>query len=120
VLFVVKLKKRISDDAKVFLEQKGRSDMPGANQDKDQALAELAQRRQKSQGEVQIDDSSLPAGSPMHIYCRCCGQLARQVPEDYRPSQISYLCTLCENLAKNGWITKDQASGRWDVPRIVT
>lgn len=50
-----------------------------------------------------IDDAKLPAGAPMHFYCKTCGWLADTLPEMYTcvPKK---LCGECEALRELGWL----------------
>lgn len=52
---------------------------------------------------VPVDNSSLPAGSPMNFYCDHCGILLETLPEDYlfRPLQH---CSQCKGLEEIGWL----------------
>ncbi len=75
--------------------------MPATTQGKQFALKELAERREANKKKKRIDNSSLPAGSPMYFDCVGCGE-AIGVPEGYwsRPS----LCEECHALKQLGWL----------------
>jgi NAD-dependent SIR2 family protein deacetylase len=61
------------------------------------ALKALYERRKKSKLEIKIDNSSLPAGSPMYFYCHMCGQLAEVLPEDFTSKPKKH-CDECQKL----------------------
>lgn len=47
----------------------------------------------------QINNSALPAGSPMYFYCKICGHQSDRLPESYtcRPRQY---CEDCQDIKK--------------------
>ena len=45
----------------------------------------------------QINNSSLPAGSPMYFYCRICGHQSDVKSESYT-SPVKKYCTDCQEL----------------------
>lgn len=51
----------------------------------------------------QIDNSTLPAGSPMYFYCWHCGDLTDELPEEYlvNPKRV---CEPCEEMISRGLI----------------
>lgn len=65
------------------------------------ALQELAERR--ANPPERMDNSRLPAGSPMYYYCKSCGHEAGVLPETHmdRPPQ---LCKECQMLKELGWL----------------
>ncbi len=65
------------------------------------ALQALAERRANKP--EQINDSQLPAGSPMHFYCISCGHQSDRLPENYT-SPPKELCTECQALKDLGWL----------------
>ena len=67
------------------------------------ALEALAKRRLENANKKQVDNSSLPAGSPMFFYCKSCNGLADTLPESFvgRPKQ---LCDECQALKDLGWL----------------
>jgi transcription elongation factor Elf1 len=68
---------------------------------KNVALKALADRRKRNEKKRRIDNSSLPAGSPMYFDCLSCnGDIV--VPEGYisRPK----LCDECGALKDLGWL----------------
>lgn len=68
-------------------------------------LAELKKRQEANVGK-QIDNDSLPAGSPMYFYCTECGALSDKKPENYDPnrSPVKNHCSDCRTLIANGWL----------------
>ena len=60
-------------------------------------------KRQKAHKGKQIDNSSLPAGSPMYFYCKFCGAPTDTLPESYTccPKQV---CDPCEILHAHGLV----------------
>lgn len=68
---------------------------------KEAALTALRERR--ANRPEQINDASLPAGSPIHAYCKSCGHMAEVLPEsyDWRPKR---LCDECQALKDLGWL----------------
>lgn len=68
---------------------------------KEFALKALADRRDNPP--TQIDNSSLPAGSPMYFYCNYCSHLSDTLPEGYL-SRPSHICAECKALKDAGWL----------------
>jgi hypothetical protein len=68
---------------------------------KESALAALKQRRANQPS--QINNASLPAGSPMYFYCISCGHLSDQLPESYTCTPKK-LCEECQALKDLGWL----------------
>lgn len=64
------------------------------------ALAALAVRRQNRP--KQIDNASLPVGSPMYYYCGLCGHLADTMPENWWKEPPASLCVACQALEDLG------------------
>lgn len=52
----------------------------------------------------QIDNSSLPAGSPMYFFCKFCGAPTDTLPEGYFLSRPKMVCDPCEMLHVHGLI----------------
>lgn len=50
-------------------------------------------------GDGRVDNSSLPAGSPMYYYCRACGAFITALPEAHFSPAPKY-CDDCEDLKK--------------------
>ena len=75
--------------------------MPATTQGKETALKALAERRASKPD--RIDNSSLPAGSPMFFYCVTCGHLSDTKPESYTSVPKS-LCAECQALKQAGWL----------------
>lgn len=65
------------------------------------ALAALQNRRNHNLEKKRVDNSKLPAGSPMYFDCIGCGQDI-VVPETYlhKPD----LCDECDAMKKLGWL----------------
>ena len=84
-------------------------------------LEALEQRRVDNIGE-QIDNASLPAGSPMFYYCRCCGLHVATLPESWYEKPPPKACAECAALLTDGieidnyddWL---KARGEKPVPR---
>ena len=73
---------------------------------KEAALLALRDRRKESAKEgYRIDNSSLPAGSPMYFYCISCGCVADVLPESYN-CQPRKLCEECQALKDLGWLNE--------------
>jgi len=68
---------------------------------RDVALEALRTRRARWNDVVLIDNSTLPAGSPMYFACIACG-MTITVAEGYidKPD----LCVECEAMHKLGWL----------------
>ena len=67
------------------------------------ALQALAERREKTENEEQINNSMLYAGSPMYYYCKTCGQLADELPESH-VSAPKKCCSECQALIDLDWM----------------
>jgi hypothetical protein len=68
------------------------------------AAHEALERRQAENAEkTKIDNASLPAGSPMHYYCRVCGGLSDVLPEEHI-SAPRRLCAPCQEMKDKGWL----------------
>lgn len=70
-------------------------------QGKEVALQALKERRDNQP--KHIDNSSLPAGSPMYFYCISCGWLAATRGELYTDIPPK-LCKECRALQDLGWL----------------
>lgn len=69
-----------------------------------QAEAALARRKKAAKKEKPIDNSSLPAGSPMYYSCRGCGTPnAICLPENWNPPRPQY-CGPCQEMVDKGWL----------------
>lgn len=67
---------------------------------------EAAQAALKARREDQpekIDNSSLPAGSPMYFYCISCGHLSDTKPENYL-TPVKKICDECAAMKELGWL----------------
>jgi hypothetical protein len=84
------------------------------------ALDLFKKRKAANDPNQQINNSSLPAGSPMYYYCRCCGEHTETLPESHirRPKTV---CDPCKILLDHGVIDN---SGRVKIaeppPPITT
>ena len=67
------------------------------------ALKKYAERLAANASKTKIDNGSLPAGSPMHYYCRFCGEPTETLPEGHlgRPRTA---CEPCQVLRDHGLI----------------
>ena len=69
---------------------------------REHALAALKDRRENAP--EQIDNASLPAGSPMYYYCKACGHIAETKPEGWFVNPPRKLCAECQALKDLGWL----------------
>lgn len=67
------------------------------------AMEILRRRRVENAAKPRIDDSRLPAGSPMHFYCISCGAPSDVLPENY-VAPPKRLCGECQDLKDLGWL----------------
>jgi len=65
-------------------------------------LKALEVRRTEAKVNGQINNSSLPAGSPMYFYCRICSLLADIKPECYTTAPKKY-CEACQEMVDKGY-----------------
>ncbi len=84
---------------------------------KEFGIKQFLQRAQQAQKVGQIDNGSLVAESPMYFYCKYCGILIEELPEDYLFSPRSQ-CSQCEGLDKEGWL--EEACSRQNVKKRVS
>lgn len=70
--------------------------------DAELALEQYNKRKAQHEGK-QINNSSLPAGSPMYYYCRFCGCPTETLPESHM-SAPKTKCDPCEALHIHGLI----------------
>ena len=75
--------------------------MPVTEQGKAAALKALEERREANKDQERVNNSSLPAGSPMYFYCITCGQEMTE-PEGY--ISRTKTCTECTALKDLGWL----------------
>lgn len=68
------------------------------------AIERLKARIEKSAQSKKVDNSSLPAGSPMYFYCRLCGVLCDTKPESYLTAPKKY-CDDCYDLKETSGLT---------------
>lgn len=66
------------------------------------ALEQYEKRKKENEGK-QINNSSLPAGSPMYYYCKFCGAHTQTLPEGHWSRPITK-CVPCEALHIHGLI----------------
>jgi hypothetical protein len=71
---------------------------------KEFALKKLTERRTQAKKDGQIDDGKLPAGAPMHYYCKTCGLIAEVLPENWFWSPPKKFCSECQALKDAGWL----------------
>lgn len=76
--------------------------MPATEQGREAAEAALKSRRETAPRKV--DNSRLPAGSPMYFYCVACGHLSDEKPESYT-SAVKKLCGECQAMKDLGWLS---------------
>jgi CRISPR/Cas system-associated protein Cas10 (large subunit of type III CRISPR-Cas system) len=65
------------------------------------ALAEYKKRKAENDKKTQIDNSALYAGSPMHYYCKHCGEPTETLPEAHM-SRPKTVCDACQALVEHG------------------
>jgi len=70
--------------------------------DKDLAMEQFNKRVEENKGK-QIDNSRLPAGAPMHYYCKHCGAHTETLPETHT-SIPRTTCAPCGHLRAHGLI----------------
>jgi hypothetical protein len=70
--------------------------------DADLAMEQYRKRKSDNQGK-QLDNSSMPAGSPMYYYCKFCGIHTETLPESHMNAP-KVICTPCEYLHAHGLI----------------
>jgi hypothetical protein len=63
-------------------------------------MTSLEERREAHIG-AQIDNASLPAGSAMFYYCRCCGAQTATLPEDWYLEPPPRYCEPCLKLPED-------------------
>jgi hypothetical protein len=70
--------------------------------DSELAMNTYKERKAANEGK-QVDNSSLPAGSPMYYYCRFCGAHTETLSEGHwgRPQTV---CDPCKILRDHGLI----------------
>ena len=71
------------------------------NNSKKSALAQLEKR--KANKPKQVNNASLPAGSPMYFYCEICGHQSDVLSESYT-GKPKKLCEECQETKDNGWL----------------
>lgn len=67
------------------------------------AMREFNKRRVLNQGKKQINNADLPAGAPMHYYCRFCGEPTATLPETHS-GRAPTICEPCAVLHAHGVI----------------
>lgn len=67
------------------------------------AMKQYKKRVEENSKKEHVDNSSLPAGSPMVFYCKKCGVHTDTLPELYvgRPQTI---CDACQVLVEHGLV----------------
>lgn len=61
----------------------------------------FARRKLANRNEERMNNSALPAGSPMYYYCKGCDDHIITLPEGHR-SFVYTICTGCEVLKEHG------------------
>lgn len=66
------------------------------------AAVKALKKRRKNKPE-EINNSSLPVGSPMYFYCISCGHISDSLPESYTclPKNT---CDECYAMKELGWL----------------
>lgn len=75
--------------------------MPATTEGKITALKALEERRKVNKGIKRVNNSLLPAGSPMYFYCITCGEEMME-PEGY--TTRSTICIECSALKELDWL----------------
>lgn len=65
---------------------------------RDLLISQLKERVAEAERKGQIDNSRLPAGSPMYYYCKVCGLLADTKPENWFASLPRQYCDPCNRM----------------------
>lgn len=65
-------------------------------------LARYEQRKKENEGK-EINNASLPAGSPMYFYCNACSAHVATLPENYVTPPPRH-CAACKELVRLGLI----------------
>lgn len=68
------------------------------------ALDALAMRREENSKKERIDNSQLPAGSPMYYYCISCNGISDIKPEGWFLGSVAKLCKECQALKDLDWL----------------
>lgn len=73
--------------------------------DTEVAIGTFIERYMATAGQEQVNNSHLPAGSPMYYYCRHCRKHTETLPESHlkRPKTV---CDPCKVLDDHGLIPK--------------
>jgi hypothetical protein len=71
--------------------------------DSELALKQFKRRKTVNAEKQQVDNSSLYAGSPMHYYCRFCGDETETLPENHVTAPKTS-CDPCKVLRDHGLI----------------
>lgn len=69
--------------------------------------AEKALAERKANAPEQVNNASLPAGSPMYYYCRMCGHQTAVKPEGWFDSPPPKYCEFCTALREAGWVEQE-------------
>ncbi len=77
--------------------------MPGVQFNEELAMEQYRKREEENKGQ-QVDNSSLPAGSPMYYYCRKCGTLVATKDEGWISNPPPHQCEPCQVLVDHGLI----------------
>ena len=74
---------------------------------------ELLQKRRQASVGKQVDNGSLPAGSPMYYYCHACGVHVATKPEDWVDDPPPKHCEDCAALIADGVIDHQDTFRQW-------
>lgn len=80
----------------------------------DNRLELLEKRREASIGK-QVDNGSLPSGSPMYYYCRSCGVHVVTLPENWWKDPPPPHCEDCKPLIEEGVIDRQDTFKSWEI-----
>lgn len=65
-------------------------------------LRALIHRKREATSAGRVENSRLPAGSPMYYYCKLCGLLADRLPESHFDAPRRY-CMACQEMIDRGF-----------------
>jgi hypothetical protein len=77
------------------------------NRVEERRIEEFIRRYNENHEKEHIDNSRLPAGSPMYYYCKACGQYITALPEAHF-TRAPQLCEDCKDLKKEALLAEAQ------------
>ena len=73
-------------------------------------------RRFQDYWRKQVDNSALPAGSPMYYYCQGCGILVATQSESWCGPAPTRYCDSCQILVDHGMLDRLRKEAKCQVP----